>query len=119
MSVYIDDMYAPFGRMKMCHMVADTTEQLNAMADKIGVNRKWIQHPGTPKEHYDVSMGARAKAVAAGAIEFGMRDYADFIRERTPNCSYKTAAGSQCLRPTGHKGACDPIGDAAALEDAR
>lgn len=21
MSVYVDDMYAPFGRMKMCHMM--------------------------------------------------------------------------------------------------
>lgn len=40
--VYVDDMYAQFGRMKMCHMIADTTTELNAMADSIGVQRKWI-----------------------------------------------------------------------------
>ena len=74
MSVYVDDMYAPFGRMKMCHMVADSRAELDAMADRIGVQRKWIQKPGTPREHYDVSMSARAKAVAAGAIEVTTRD---------------------------------------------
>ena len=74
MSVYVDDMYATFGRMKMCHMVADSTEELNAMADRIGVTRKWIQHPGMPGEHYDVSISARKKAVAFGAVELTMRE---------------------------------------------
>lgn len=69
MSVYVDDMRAPFGRMVMCHMIADSAEELNAMADTIGVARRWIQKPGTPREHYDVCLGARAKAVAAGAKE--------------------------------------------------
>lgn len=69
MTVYVDDMYAPFGRMKMCHMIADTRAELDAMADTIGVARKWIQKAGTYEEHYDVAMGARKKAVKAGAIE--------------------------------------------------
>lgn len=69
MTVYVDDMRAPFGRMIMCHMIADTREELDAMADRVGVARKWIQKAGTWKEHYDVSLGARAKAVAAGAVE--------------------------------------------------
>ena len=70
MAVYVDDMYAPFGRMKMCHMMADTHRELVEMADRVGVARKWIQDAGDPYgEHFDVSMGARAKAVAAGAVE--------------------------------------------------
>jgi hypothetical protein len=76
MTVYVDDMYATFGRMKMCHMVADSTDELNAMADKIGVARKWIQKPGTPGEHYDVSIAARTKAVALGAVELTARELA-------------------------------------------
>jgi hypothetical protein len=62
-------MRAPFGRMVMCHMLADTTEELVAMADKIGVDRKWIQKAGSSHEHFDIAMSKRALAVAAGAVE--------------------------------------------------
>lgn len=63
MAVYVDDMKAPFGRMVMCHMLADTTNELLAMADKIGVARKWIQHPGTAKEHFDIALKAKTNSL--------------------------------------------------------
>lgn len=69
MVVYVDDMRARFGRMIMCHMMADTPEELLAMVDIIGVQRQWIQYPGTYKEHFDISLVKRALAVQAGAIE--------------------------------------------------
>ncbi len=40
MTVYVDDMEAEFGNMIMCHMIADTHDELIAMADAIGVDRK-------------------------------------------------------------------------------
>lgn len=69
MSVYVDDYYADYGRMTMCHMMADSREELDAMADRIGVARRGIQKAGTIREHYDVCMKMREKAVSAGAIE--------------------------------------------------
>ena len=68
MSVYVDDMRAPFGRMILCHMIADTDAELHAMADQIGVARRW--HQG---DHYDISLSMRAKAVGFGAVEITQR----------------------------------------------
>ena len=68
MTVYVDDMRAAFGRMKMCHMIGDTEAELHAMADRIGVARRWYQ-----RDHYDIALSKRALAVAAGAREITMR----------------------------------------------
>ncbi len=78
MSVYVDDMAAPFGNMVMCHMWADSDDELLAMADRIGVQRKWIQgHPvlsfGKHRKaswvHFDIARSKRALAVKFGAVE--------------------------------------------------
>lgn len=82
MSVYVDDMFASYGRMKMCHMLADSSEELDAMAQAIGVANKWKQNAGTYREHYDICMAKRRKAVELGAIEIGWRDVGDKLRER-------------------------------------
>ena len=70
MSVYVDNMNAPFGRMVMCHLWADTHDELLAMVDRIGVQRKWLQQP--PKAswvHFDIALSKKALAIKAGAIE--------------------------------------------------
>ena len=75
MTVYVDDMKAKYGRMIMCHMVADTEEELHAMADLIGVDRKWYQYPHKSRyPHYDIALSKREIAVAAGALEIRWRD---------------------------------------------
>lgn len=69
MSVYVDDVRHPYGRMVMCHLWADSLEELLAFADKIGVARKWLQQP--PKAswvHFDISLGKKALALSEGAI---------------------------------------------------
>ena len=66
----------------MCHMVADTSEELLDMADKIGVNRKWLQKAGTSHEHFDIAMTKRAMAVANGAAEVSMMDVGRIIRAK-------------------------------------
>lgn len=82
MTVYVDDYSAPLGRMKMCHMIADTTDELLAMADKIGVQRKWLQAAGTPREHFDVCREKKRLALAAGAVEVSSRDLVAIIRAK-------------------------------------
>lgn len=74
MAVYVDDMRASYGRMKMCHMMADTTEELLAMVDRIGVRRRWIQNAGTPREHFDIALSKRELAVMHGAVEVTRRE---------------------------------------------
>lgn len=83
MAVYVDDMFKyPLGQfrgMKMSHMMADTDEELHAMADVIGLQRKWFQG-----DHYDVSMTLRARAIKHGAKEVTLREmsqYAMFKRQ--------------------------------------
>lgn len=69
MTVYVDDMRAPYGRMIMCHMIADSDDELHAMADRIGVARRWHQAPPRHDSHYDIALAKRALAVKGGAVE--------------------------------------------------
>jgi len=80
--VYVDDMEAPYGRMKMCHMMADTPEELLAMAYKIGVDKKWIQKAGTIYEHFDVAMSKKKLAIEAGAKQITRREVGAILKER-------------------------------------
>lgn len=77
MSVYVDDVQHSFGNMIMCHLWADTLEELLAMVDKIDVQRKWIQghkelsfgkHRNASWVHFDISLSKKALAIKAGAI---------------------------------------------------
>lgn len=75
-SVYVDDVVHNFGRMKMCHLWADTEAELFDMVKKIGVDSKWVQgHPtsiGKAKDvgwvHFDIALSKKALALKYGAI---------------------------------------------------
>ena len=69
MTVYVDDVKHPFRSMIMCHMWADSLDELLEMADRIGVARKWLQKP--PKAswvHFDVAASKKALALQHGAV---------------------------------------------------
>jgi hypothetical protein len=72
MTVYVDDMHryamGEFRGMKMSHMIADTEDELHAMADRIGIARRWYQG-----DHYDVAMSKRDAAIAAGAVAIPLK----------------------------------------------
>lgn len=82
MTVYVDDMRAKVGRMIMCHMLADSEEELHTMADKIGVARHWHQKAGTEQSHYDICLLKRATAIEYGAVEITMRDAVAIVQRK-------------------------------------
>jgi len=79
MGVYVDKPIHPYRRMIMCHMLADTTEELHEMADAIGVARRWYQNK-TSSPHYDICKTKRAMAVKLGAVEVNRRELVQLIR---------------------------------------
>jgi Protein of unknown function (DUF4031) len=69
MTVYVDDVRHRFDRMIMCHLWADTLDELLAMVDAIGVQRKWLQTPPkTSWTHFDISLDKKRLAIARGAV---------------------------------------------------
>jgi len=58
---------------EFCHLLADSRDELHAMADAIGMPRVYFQeHPY--RWHYDLPPALRERAVAAGAREVTMHD---------------------------------------------
>ena len=82
MSIYVDRALIPHERMKMPHLLADTPEELRQAAVALGLSR-YIQYPGTPKEHLDVSMTKRTEAIERlGAKQVSGRTLVKMIRAR-------------------------------------
>ena len=80
MTVYVDTMRARYGRLVLCHMIADSDDELHAMADRIGVARKWFQaQASTP--HYDICLAKKALALKHGAVELSRRDMGRKLRD--------------------------------------
>ena len=77
-AIYVDASEWPYRGMMMCHMFAERVEDLHAMADRIGVQRRWFQDkPGFP--HYDICKSKRALAVACGAVEVDRRQFVAIV----------------------------------------
>src|SRR5260370_34514791 len=79
--VYVDDMEADFGRMIMCHMIADSRTELLQMAGRIGVAARWIQYPHTYREHFDICKTKRGSAIRQGAVPISRKDLAAKVNE--------------------------------------
>lgn len=79
MAVYVDRAMIPYRRMIMCHMIADTETELHAMADLIGVKRKWFQSQAS-FPHYDICKRKRELAIANGAVELNRKELVEVMR---------------------------------------
>lgn len=114
MTCYVDDVKHRYGTMIMCHLWADSLDELLVMVDKIGVQRKWIQGQpvlsiGKAKlaswVHFDIAASKKLLALQSGAIltdkygplEFlAKRDIASGDRERMRHGHAKLEQIAKC-----------------------
>lgn len=85
MACYVDTVRAYPGAglhfREFCHLLADTREELHAMAEAIGMPRRLFQdHPW--RWHYDLPEHMRASAVRHGAREVTLHEVGALLRER-------------------------------------
>lgn len=91
MPVYVDNMRARYGTLILCHMTADSLDELHQMAARLGLSRAWFQNKRIP--HYDISLSKRARAVALGAIEETTRQ--TILRIRAASAAGATSASER------------------------
>jgi chromosome condensin MukBEF complex kleisin-like MukF subunit len=85
MACYVDSVrsYPEAGLRftEFCHLLADTREELHALADELGIPRRFFQdHPW--RWHYDVPRHLRDRAVELGAVEVDMHRVGTLLRAR-------------------------------------
>jgi hypothetical protein len=66
MAVYVNKLRTRFGGLSLCHLLADSLDELHAMAARIGLERNLFNLDMIP--HYDLSRGKRLEAIAEGAV---------------------------------------------------
>jgi Protein of unknown function (DUF4031) len=75
MPVYVGKAIYGYGRMIMCHLWANSEDELLQMIDIIGVNKKWIQKP--PKAswlHFDICKSKRTLTIKNIELVERLRD---------------------------------------------
>jgi Protein of unknown function (DUF4031) len=66
---------------RFCHLLADTRDELHAMADQLGIPRRFFQdHPW--RWHHDLPAQLRPQAVALGAREISMHEVGALLARR-------------------------------------
>lgn len=99
-AVYVDDMKAdyspshrPGAKYILSHMIADTDEELHAMAARIGVARRW--HQG---DHYDITQSKKALAIKYGARAITWRQCSMMTINRRCGWPMGTPETAQAIR---------------------
>ena len=93
MAVYVDDVRIRWRGRDWSHLTADTTEELHAFAERLGVPRRGFHHnPERPwKDHYDLPEWKREEAIELGAQAITRREAT--ARMRAKRAEHRAAAG--------------------------
>ena len=79
MSVYVDDAVTLWRGRRWAHLMADTLDELHAMAARLGVPRRAFQDK-TSGAHYDLTEELREQALRLGAIAISRHRDRDQVR---------------------------------------
>lgn len=67
MPVYVDDAVHLWRGQRWAHLMADTLQELHAMAERLEIPRRAFQNK-TSGAHYDIPAELRERAIALGAV---------------------------------------------------
>lgn len=85
MTCYVDTVRSYPGAglrfTEFCHLLADSRDELHAMADRVGMPRRAFQDHAW-RWHYDLPAQLRPLAVAAGAREVTMHEVGALLKRR-------------------------------------
>lgn len=77
MAVYVDPLINyGWSLGPSCHMTADSVDELNEFAVKIGLKTSWLQMSAREMPHYDLVASKRKLAIKNGAIELSLHEAA-------------------------------------------
>ena len=92
MTVYVDDPVTLWRGRRWAHLMADTLEELHAMATRLGLPRRAFQDKPSGA-HYDVTVEMRAHALQLGATAISRHADKEQVRAVIRN------ARAQATRP--------------------
>ena len=79
MAVYVDDAVHAWRGRRWAHLLADTLDELHAMADRLEIPRRAFQDK-TSGAHYDVPAELRERAIAFGAVPISRHRDRELVR---------------------------------------
>jgi hypothetical protein len=79
MTVYVDDAVTWWRGQRWAHLMADTLDELHAMAARLGMPRRAFQDK-TSGAHYDVTVELREQALRLGAVAISRHNDRELVR---------------------------------------
>jgi uncharacterized protein DUF4031 len=79
MTVYVDDAVTWWRGQRWAHLMADTLDELHAMAARLGMPRRAFQDK-TSGAHYDVTVELREQALRLGAMAISRHTDRELVR---------------------------------------
>ena len=95
MTLYVDNVRTPYGRMLLSHMAADTPEELQRARIQLGLPLSAVHNAGTDREHIDLSAAKRREAInILGAVPITPRDMVRIRQKRRASTNQRQDDGA-------------------------